>query len=217
MNRGYTINRYTPLLLTLAVVALDRLTKNLVLATLSLHESIPFIGDLVRWTHVHNYGMLFSLDFSGGKPLGYLSLLPIVIILYLLVAGRSLTPFVRWVLAAVLGGAIGNTYDRIMYGYVIDFVDVDMPDWWMDRWPVFNVADAMVSVGITLLIIYMIFFDSQEQAKKNRPKPSDRWRPADQVDARGAPVIDEPASDQRKSENTSSQNADGVDAESRSR
>lgn len=63
----------------------------------------------------------------------------------------------RWILGAILGGAIGNTYDRIVYGYVIDFVDVDFPNWIMDRFAVFNVADAAVSVGVTVLLLLLIF------------------------------------------------------------
>jgi len=60
-----------------------------------------------------------------------------------------------------MGGAIGNTIDRLLYGYVIDFIDVDLPDWLMERWPVFNVADSAVSVGVTLLLIVMLFKPSQ--------------------------------------------------------
>lgn len=148
---------WIPLLLTLLVIILDRATKLFVDATMQLGQSIPFIGDAVRWTLVYNYGMAFGVKLTGGAVLGYVSVVAVFVILYVLVRTPPRHIGTRWILAAILGGAIGNTYDRIVYGYVIDFIDVDLPDFLMERWPVFNVADSAVSVGVVLLILTLIF------------------------------------------------------------
>lgn len=68
------------------------------------------------------------------------------------------SPFCQKILlGSIMGGAIGNTIDRLFLGHVVDFIDVDLPDWMMERWPVFNIADSAVSVGVTLLIITLLF------------------------------------------------------------
>lgn len=154
-----------PLSLTLILVILDRLTKQIVVQSMEYGQSIPFLGDVVRWTYIHNYGMAFGMDLTGGEVLGWVSVVAVVVILMVFLRTPPENAGSRWVLAAVLGGALGNTYDRIAYGYVIDFVDVDLPAFvtGMDRWPVFNVADSAVSVGVVLLIV-MMFLPRRSEA-----------------------------------------------------
>ncbi|MCB2210523.1 signal peptidase II [bacterium] len=155
MNRSP--QAWLPLILTGVVIILDRLTKQIVDKTMDLGDSIPFLGDAVRWTYVHNYGMAFGMKLTGGVVLGYISILAVFVILFVLLRTPPKDVPTRWILAAILGGAIGNTYDRLVYGYVIDFIDVNLPDFLMDRWPVFNIADSAVSVGVVLLILMMLF------------------------------------------------------------
>jgi signal peptidase II len=61
-------------------------------------------------------------------------------------------------LALILGGALGNLFDRVRFGYVTDFFDFDFPDFIMTRWPVFNIADSAVTTGVTLWCVYLVFF-----------------------------------------------------------
>ena len=149
--------RYLPFLLTLLVLFLDRFTKIVVVSNMRLHESKPFIGDLVRWTYIHNDGMVFGMDVPKMNLLIGFSIIAAIVVFIILLTGQDEPRGVRWILGAILGGAIGNTYDRIVYGYVIDFVDVDLPNWIMNRFAVFNVADAAVSVGVTVLLLLLIF------------------------------------------------------------
>ena len=82
------------------------------------------------------------------------------------------------ILGAIIGGAIGNTIDRMYYGYVIDFIDVDMPDWIMPRWHVFNIADAAVSVSVVLLAV-MFLLGNRFAATPGKSGIEDPELPAD--------------------------------------
>lgn len=155
MNR--TFHRYSPFLLTLLIIFLDRLTKQIVATTMDLHQSIPFLGDAVRWTYIHNDGMVFGMEIMNPRILGVLSLIAVIVIIAILVRMPQNAGALRWILAAILGGAIGNTYDRLAWGYVIDFVDVNLPDFIMERFAVFNIADSAVSVGVTILLLMLLF------------------------------------------------------------
>jgi signal peptidase II len=136
-----------------------------------LGESISVIGDVVRWTFVENPGMAFGISFGAGKIILTLATFVIVgfLIWYLRMLRHSHSG-VRIAITLVLSGAIGNLIDRafygvfygeapLFYGKVVDFVQVDIPDisivgetW--THFPVFNVADSCVTVGIILLIIF---------------------------------------------------------------
>ena len=131
-------------------------------------ESIPIFGDLLRLTYIENPGMAFGID-VGGKL--YFSLFSVVasvgILIYLLRSHAERFAF-RLSLAMILGGAVGNLIDRVFYGVlfgeaplfygrVVDFVDVDFFNvsilgYHLSRWPVFNIADAAVTVGVVLMI-----------------------------------------------------------------
>lgn len=134
------------------LVGIDQLTKFWVRANFVLGESIPVIGDLLRFTYVQNPGVAFGLEpFS-----------PTILIIFGVVAAIGLggyfyyllrdTDPTRWPVFLFLCGAIGNLIDRIMLGSVTDFADADFPDFIMDRWPVFNIADSCVTIGIALLL-----------------------------------------------------------------
>ncbi len=149
---------YLPWMLAIVVVIVDQVTKYLVMSNMQLHERISVIGELLRWTYVHNHGMVFGLPPLGGRwILVGLNCLAMLLFIYLLVKMKHEPLPVRLILGGVIGGAIGNNIDRVRFGYVIDFIDVDLPDFLMERWYVFNVADSFVSVGITILVILMLF------------------------------------------------------------
>lgn len=147
------------LLIAVPILIADQLTKMFVRDTLVLHESHTVIPGLLDLTHVRNtgaaFGILSSTDFAF-KPL-----VMMVVALGALVAIGAYAVklgaherLARTGLALILGGAIGNLLDRIVHGYVLDFVDVYYRD--VHFWA-FNVADAAITVGAILVLFEVIF------------------------------------------------------------
>jgi signal peptidase II len=134
------------------VLLLDQLTKLAVIDQLTPYVDVIALTSFFNLVHVHNTGAAFSLfaDQPGWQR-GFFITVAVVasgIILFLLkkTAGRRVFSIA---LALILGGAIGNVIDRILYGHVIDFLDVYVGNW---HWPAFNVADAAITVGAGMLI-----------------------------------------------------------------
>jgi signal peptidase II len=147
-----------PYIVALLIVLVDRWTKWLVTQRMTPGESILVIGDnFLRLTYVQNPGIAFGVRLIPRWFLLIFHLLASVVLMIYLYHIRRQSTFIKIPLSLILGGAIGNVIDRILYGEVTDFIDVDFPDFIMARWPVFNVADSAVTVGITILIAYMIF------------------------------------------------------------
>ena len=144
-----------------ALIAFDQLTKVLVRQGFELHESVPVIGSVVRLTYVLNPGIAFGLPVAQPTLLlifGWIAAAVLAAYLFSLV--RRGDPL-RWPVMLFLAGAIGNSIDRSIYGQVTDFMDVDFPNFIMDRWPVFNVADSCVSIGIVLMLVLLFFHHSK--------------------------------------------------------
>lgn len=130
--------------LFLLVLALDRLTKYLVVKNIPLNQSLPLIKNIFHITLVYNTGAAFGLM----KNLNYLfmavSLLAIILITIHLKSRTSVNRIFTLSLVLILAGTVGNLIDRIFFGYVIDFLDFRI-------WPVFNFADSSITVGAILL------------------------------------------------------------------
>jgi signal peptidase II len=140
------------------LLILDQTTKALVRQRLPLHHSVRIIGDdFLRLTHVQNPGILFGADFISLWVLLLFGWVAAVVLAGYLVYLIRRGDVLRWPVALFLTGAIGNSIDRTLFGQVTDFVDVDFPDIFMQRWAVFNVADSCMTVGIALLLILVIF------------------------------------------------------------
>lgn len=141
------------------MVICDLVSKALVLRKLAPHppklESgvIRLIGDTVRLVHVRNTASAFSLFQAGRMVFIAVSVVSILLILTIARSPRGRTPSYQVALGLILGGAIGNLFDRIVYGSVIDWIDVGVG---YHRWPTFNVADIGVSVGVGLLALLML-------------------------------------------------------------
>ncbi len=136
-----------------AVLLLDQSTKLLADAMLAMHQPIPVVP-MFALTKVYNPGAAFSFlgDASGWQRWFFVAL-TLAISLFLLNWLRRLGPQdgrIALALALILGGAVGNLIDRLVYGYVIDFLDVYYGDW---HWPTFNVADSAIFIGASLLIL----------------------------------------------------------------
>lgn len=168
---------------TLFIVIADQITKFLVkggtIPILNIHvegmyygQSINVIGEFFKITFVENPGLAFGIEVgeSSKLMLSLFTLLACVGIFYYLYKSRHQRLIIRLALAFILGGAIGNLIDRtfygvfygyapIFYGRVVDFFNVDFFDFTIlgktfDRWPIFNIADATVTIGVITLLIF---------------------------------------------------------------
>jgi signal peptidase II len=150
-------------LIVAAVWVADRATKWLVKKNFELGESIPVWGNFFRLTYVENTGGAFGVQLGGTFFYFFASLVVVLYILYYLWRNPGDGKLSRLSLALILGGAFGNLYDRALYRSVTDFFDFeffDLPPFQlgflrfdgMERWPVFNIADSAVTVGILLLL-----------------------------------------------------------------
>jgi signal peptidase II len=138
--QGSTLRGLALLLVSAAVVfGLDHLTKWLVVRDIPYGDQVPASGP-VTLHHIHNTGAAFGL--FPGFQVAFLVVAVAVSVYILVVSHRAGTgPLTQLSLGAVLGGAVANAVDRFRQGYVVDFVD-------LHRWPIFNVADAAIVVGI---------------------------------------------------------------------
>lgn len=178
------------LYVTASVVCLDQVTKLLVkgfrIPFLSLYhegmqlgESIPVFGDLLRLTYIENPGMAFGIEVGGRLFITVFSILASIAIAWYLYRIRNESFVIRLSLALILAGAIGNLIDRVLYGVifgeaplfygkVVDFVDMDFFDLnflgiHMTRWAVFNVADAAVTTGVLMMLLFHRKFTHVEE------------------------------------------------------
>ncbi len=151
--------------LSLFVVVLDQATKLLTKKYMLLGHSEKILGDFVRYTYIQNTGMAFGIHIGNRLVFTIFSLLASLVILGYLFKARGDRPMVRVSLALILGGAIGNLIDRIFSGAVVDFIDVGIGSL---RWPVFNVADSAVSIGMILLISVILFTKENEHLSEKR-------------------------------------------------
>ena len=147
-----SVKRPLGLLFTVAagVVALDFWTKRWATRVLENAPPMPVVGDLVRFTYARNSGVAFGI--GAGLPFPYylFSLAAIAAILTLFLRRRVQGGGRRLALALILGGAVGNLLDRFTSGEVVDFIEIGWRQW---RWPVFNVADSAVSIGVVLFAL----------------------------------------------------------------
>jgi signal peptidase II len=145
------------LLLVSALVFLaDRLSKIWIEAHVRMGGAIPIIPRVLRITHWTNEGAAFSLFAQSASPqvvrwalVGFASLAALVVLIVLVRLGNQFT-LVTFALALILGGALGNLHDRVLYGSVVDFIEVHI---FAYHWPDFNIADSSVVTGACLLLL----------------------------------------------------------------
>lgn len=158
---GMTVVYY---LLALIIIALDQITKILVVKNMDLHESIPVIDHFLYITSHRNTGAAWGI-LAGQMWFFYIvTIIVIGVLVYYIQKMAKTHVLVGLSLGLMLGGAIGNFIDRIMRQEVVDFVDTYIFGY---NFPIFNVADAALSVGVCLLIIYMLFEEKLLKEKKN--------------------------------------------------
>jgi signal peptidase II len=187
------------LFLSLFIIVADQLSKLLVkgisiprlgiqLEGMQYGASRQVLGDFFRLTYIENPGMAFGIDVGGKLFFSLFSVVASLAILYYLFRARTGPLGFRLSLAMILGGAVGNLIDRMFYGVifgdaplfygrVVDFFDMDffnitIGTYHLSRWPVFNIADASVSVGVVLLLIFHRSMVRNEAAAGERLAPA---------------------------------------------
>ncbi len=164
-----------PLVLTGGIILADQIVKWVVSRTLPYGRPVQIIGDFLRFTFVQNPALSFSIGRGFGDTgriilTMVLPMLVVAFVLYYFLAGKDITQGQRWILAAILGGGLGNQVDRYFRPEgVIDFIDFKFYGiFGFERWPVFNIADSTVVVaGITLLISYLVMGVREKNEQKS--------------------------------------------------
>jgi signal peptidase II len=137
-------------LITTSFFLSDFLTKHWARENLPVVGEMRVIGDFLRFHLVYNYYGIFGFSIGDGFLIRYL--LPILAIGFVVfLALRAQSHFSLFVYGLTLGGALGNIFDRLLYGRVTDFIDIGIGRW---RWYTFNLADAFLVVGIFLIILF---------------------------------------------------------------
>ena len=137
---------------SIIIVVLDQISKKVVSIYVNYGESISVLGNILRITYIKNPGIAFGIQVGNKFFFTVFAIIASIIILIYLFRLKPENFWARFALASILGGAIGNLIDRIVYSKVIDFIEIRVI-----RWPVFNVADIAVTIGMILLISYVIF------------------------------------------------------------
>ncbi|NMA26159.1 MAG: signal peptidase II [Burkholderiales bacterium] len=149
---------------TAVVLMLDQITKAAIMDTMSLGQSLELPGGFLALTYIHNSGGAFGLFPQGGP---FFLATAVVVVVGILWALPRLEHWGSWTAIAcalILGGTLGNLIDRLRFGSVVDFLDLG---WW----PIFNVADSGISVGICVLLLQALFVRPPEESA--RPVPHD--------------------------------------------
>src|SRR5437764_13837122 len=164
---GQRVMRRFHLLIALGVLLLDRYTKWLVARDVSLHDSITVIKRVFYITHVENRGAAFGLFADSPSEwkievLVLFSIVALVIVSALLWKSSHSMSTTGVGLALILGGALGNLWDRLVSGRVVDFLLFYVGQY---QWPAFNVADSAIVIGAGLLVFEILFTKSPAQEK----------------------------------------------------
>jgi signal peptidase II len=143
--------------------AVDQVSKSWVVARLEFGQSVDlwsWLAPVLRLTHVTNTGVAFGLLPGMGD---FFVIVAVVVVSLLLLYYRHLPPgqvVIRIALGLQLGGALGNLSDRLARGSVVDFVDLNF--WPLQKWPVFNLADASIVAGAVLIAVTMVWQEEPE-------------------------------------------------------
>ena len=142
--------------LSLLVFVLDQYTKGLIVEHIELYQAIQ-ITSFFNLTHVYNYGAAFSfLHDAGGWQRWFFTAIALGVVILMMWWLKQLSRshiLLPLAFCLIIGGALGNAYDRLVLGHVVDFLVVYYQEW---VWPAFNVADSAICVGAALMIVDMV-------------------------------------------------------------
>src|SRR5947209_12822799 len=162
--------RIFALIIALIIVAADHVTKVMIQHSMNSFDSVPVIPGLLRLVHTENPGAAFGILAEGNPMLRSIVLIGIssVVLCFILSAlwsrndNYAALP-TRFGLGLILGGAVGNLYDRIAHGTVTDFIEVFHGSW---SFPAFNVADSAISIGAALILLEMLWSSRKRSVER---------------------------------------------------
>ena len=158
-------------IIAILITLLDQLTKYLTATNISLGEGFTLIPGLFDITYVQNTGAAFSMLSDSTVFLSIISFLFCIGIIIYWCIKKPVHPLLRTSLTMLFAGAFGNGIDRLFRGFVVDFIETTFINF-----PVFNVADIAVTCGAALLIIYVIFFDKDDEQKHTDRTGNDKQK-----------------------------------------
>lgn len=142
--------RILSLLVATVAFFIDRISKSVVYHTMYEGESIPVLPDFFYLSYIKNEGIAFGLFAEYKQALIIANCVAISIILFLLWKIKNIDQGIASGLGLILGGAVGNLWDRICLGGVVDFIDIGFKNY---RWPTFNFADSAICIGVLILLL----------------------------------------------------------------
>ncbi len=140
-------------IITFILLILDLVSKFIITKVFMVNESLVLIKNFFALTYVHNYGGAFSILNGKVSFISIVSLIVVILLIYYLIKEKKHNNYEVLSYSLVLAGALGNLLNRLIYGYVIDFLDFNILGY---NYPIFNLADIFIVIGIFLLIIYLI-------------------------------------------------------------
>lgn len=144
-------------IITIVLVLVDQFTKYLTVANLALYETIEFIPRFMSFTYIQNEGAAWSI-LEGQMWFFYLvTIIVSAVLIYFIYSEGKKDKIYGTILAIILGGTLGNFIDRLFYQYVIDMIKVEFISF-----PVFNLADSFLTIGVILLFVYSVYLERQE-------------------------------------------------------
>ncbi|MEZ4701705.1 MAG: signal peptidase II [Rhodothermales bacterium] len=203
--------------ITVAIIVVDQITKQVVLHNMYVGESIPLLGDWLKFTFTENPGMAFGITFGPRGMVTFLSMAATGLIFLYLYRVRKLYQPYRMSIAFILGGALGNIIDRVFYGVlfsdaplfagkVVDFIHVNLwrgylPESWpivggkyTALFPIWNVADMAIVVGVLGILVFQGTFQHElmREQLKNEAGGIDPAGDHPTVDAPDQPAVEAP-------------------------
>jgi len=170
------VSRRSPSILLLVlflVLIADQLSKLLIIEYFQEGQSLSIIGNLVRFQFIYNEGGVMGTRIGPSWIYTILTVFALILIIRFLISDKTGKMSSGIALALIAAGAIGNLIDRIRFGKVIDFIDIDIPDIHflnIYRWFTFNVADAAITAGLAIFVIVLLF-QGRQTAAPDSSKP----------------------------------------------
>lgn len=145
--------------ISIAVVALDQITKWVIMNTIALHDMVQVIPNFFNLVHIQNPGSAFGLFANQNSIFRNIflmtaAIIAICLVLYMYKRTSQEYPLLSIGFALIFGGAVGNMMDRLRLGSVIDFIDLYIANF---HWPAFNIADSAISIGMVIFGYHIIF------------------------------------------------------------
>lgn len=178
------------ILLIIAFIYLDQLSKYLAVIYLKGGESFPIIKNVLHLTYVENEGAAFGMLKDHRWIFMIISSVAIIGLFVYLVKNHKASRLQNVALTMIIAGGIGNMIDRVVLGYVVDFIDFTLINF-----AIFNVADSFVCVGVGLLIIYLLMTLKREHDAEKTSKSAETGTPAADNLSAGATVSGESKAD----------------------